>query len=364
MQPALYQDVCPPVQGAVTHLAHVTSAVRYETPADCIGAMVTIASLGSDLYIVFGDGGVKVGAAKYAQASGETLGRHWASPALVPAGSSISFPVDSTCTHFSFVSSGTTGSWAMWRSSGSPRSDEALPDDLNRPALWLDVGFYQNLTINSGIAGINGRSFNGGSFTEGTNKPAYNEAASAGSGIMRATAAFTAASSHKLTCTDSAITSLFDGTDAFTLFIPVRRGATGANHTLFSVGTTGSNNGRWDLTLDSSDDISITRVTSGGSSATGTYATTVNTTPILITLTFDGTSYALYVNRTAQSLSGSPTGDVGTASRVTVGCRSYNTSTHDQFATAEIPEVLAWGSALTAAQLTTLHAWAKRRYGV
>ena len=145
----------------------------------------------------------------------------------------------------------------------------------------------------------------------------------------------------------------------------MRRGAIGAIHTLFSVGTTASANGRWDLTIDGSQNITLTRVTSGGASTNSITAGGLGTAAIhLITLVFDGTTPTIYVDRASAALTGTAAGNIGTASYVAVGCRASNTSTYDQFATAEIPEVMAWDTAFSSGQLVTLHAWAKRRYGV
>jgi hypothetical protein len=331
--------------------------------------MVTIVSTDANLFFTFGDAGVSVGADKYAQSTSEVIAPHWASGGICPAGGSISVPVGPDVTHMAVDSSAAgTGSWAAWLSSGFPMFGEAFPVSLPAPSLWLDFGFYAALTLSStDIASIKSRTrdrkISGNIFSEASTRPAWNSSASVGSGLMRASAGFTAGNTDKLVCTDTAITGIFSNTNPWTLIMPVRRGATGALHTLFSVSTTSSANGHWDLTLDASDDISVTRVTSGGSSTTRTYATTVNTTPILITLVYNGSDHTLYVNRTAQALSGAITGDIGTVDRVTLGARHIN-ATYDQYSTCEIPEVFVFNDDLSAGDLTVAHNWLARRYGL
>lgn len=362
MNPALFADVSTPAHGIVYSLAHTLTAARYKVPTQWKDSMVTFTSSGSDLFVSFGDAGVMVGAGKVAQVTSETLAPHWGSGFVVPDGASVSFPVSKQCTHFSVDSTVASGYWSAYRSSGYPIFGDVLPASLPAPSLWLDFGVYSSLTISSGIAGAVSQSANRASFAEATNKPAWNDAASVGSGMMRPCAAFTAGSSHKLVCSDAAVAGLFDGTDAFTLFMPVRRGATGAVHTIFGVGSA-SANGYWQLVLDNNDDVLIQRVDSGGGTTQSVYATTVNTTPILLTYIFDGSTSSLYVNRVAVSLTGNANGDLGTANKVAVGCRVVN-SAYANFATAEIPEVLAWNTALSTANLDKLHSWAAYRYGI
>lgn len=368
MYPDTFFDVCPPVQGQVVALAHSTTAARYKIPESWRGGMITVVSLGSDLYVSLGDAGVSVGADKYARSTGENIAPHWASGGICPAGASVSFPVGPSVTHMAVDSSGATGSWSAWLSSGTPRNGEVFPAALPEPALWIDFSAYSAITLSStDIASVKGltreRKIKGDVFSESSTRPALNSAATVGSGLTRAAASFTAGNSDKLVSTDANLASVFSGTSAWTLVMPVRRGATGALHTLFSASTSGSSNGHFDLTLDASDDIVVTRVDSSGGSDSGTYATTVNTTPVLLTLVYDGSDHDLYVNRTAQSLSATVTGDIGDVDTITLGARHIN-ATYSQYATAEIPEVIAFDSALNAQQLNVLHSWAVRRYGL
>jgi hypothetical protein len=172
------------------------------------------------------------------------------------------------------------------------------------------------------------------------------------------------ASSEKLVCTDATQAALLGGTNAFTLMIAARRDAAGANHTLFSVGTTGSNNGRWDFSINSTDDAIMTRVTSGGSSSTSTNTTNIASGDVNIyTWTFDGSTPLYWQVRTSTALTGTAAGDVGTTTKVTIGARGYNTSTFDQYASAQIMDVIVFSEALTGDRLDRLHAWAKRRFG-
>lgn len=367
MRSDLFTDICQPHTGGVYTLAHSTTAARYRVPKQWLDHMVTISSQTADLFITFGDANADIGAAEYAQAVSEELAPNWASGYIVPGGGSITFPCAGEFSHFAVVSSAASGAWSAVRSSGYPAFGEKFPTlswGGSEPSLWIDFGEYKSLLLSSGIAAITSRSAGRALFAESTNKPALNDALAVGSGLMRAAAAFTAGSSHKLVCSDADVAGMFDGNDSFTLFIPVRRGATGAVHTLFSVGTNGSANGYWNIALDASDDIIVTRVTAAGASSTSVYATTVNTTPILIALVFDGTTTTMHVNRASVSLTGNAAGDIGTASKVAIGARIINTSTYANFATAEIPEVIAFNRALGTADLATMHAWLMRRYGL
>ena len=213
MNRELYEDVAPATQGSVVALAHSATAARYETRPGWFGAMVTFTSVTSDLYVTFGDGGLKVSTTKFAQVSGETVAPHWGSAFIVPAGGTVSWPVAHWQTHYSVVSSGATGSWCAFRSSGAPvlNGGEVFPPlalpgvtpALPAPKLWLDFGVYNALTISSGIAGAYSRER--AYFAEATNKPAINDAITVGAGLVRPAAGFTAASSHKLLCTDAPV---------------------------------------------------------------------------------------------------------------------------------------------------------------
>jgi hypothetical protein len=83
----------------------------------------------------------------------------------------------------------------------------------------------------------------------------------------------------------------------------------------------------------------------------------------LFTITFDGTTPLYWKDRTSATLTGTAAGDVGTTTKVAVGCRAYNTNTFDQYATAEVAEVLVFNRALSGEKLDYVHAWMKRRYG-
>jgi hypothetical protein len=367
MLPNLFQDVCPPGAGMNYVRAHSETAARYRIPEAWLDEMVTIVSTGSTLSVAFGDGGVMVGDAEVAAVvDTDTLVPNMASGFKVPAGAMVSFPVDKEkFTHFAVDSDGATGYWCIARSSGKPITDEPLPAIAGAPALWIDAAEFKKLEVASGDVGKVFCKVNSGLwFEESSNKPVLNNAAAAGADIMRPALGFTAGNSDKLVSTNAALLALLGGANAFTVYLAARRGATGAAHTLLSVGTTGSNNGRWDITLDASDDFVYTRVTSGGSSAASTYATSLTAAMRLYTLVFDGTTPTYYQDRTSQALAGGPaTGNVGTLSKVSIGCRGHNTSTFDQFATAEIPDLLIFPGAHTAEQLAAMHNWLKRRHG-
>ena len=366
----LFTDMCQPHSGGIYTVAHSATVARYQVPAEWRGNLVTLVSQTADLFISFGDGNVKVGAAEVAQAIGEIISPNWGSGFVIPGGSSLTFPVALDFTHFSVVSSVASGVWTACRNSGAPTYGERFPKlstQVDSASLWLDFGDFKSMSAAAGIASIVGREIVGIGrpiFAEATNKPALNDAIAAGAGLMRPAASFTAGSSHKLVCTDANAAGMFDGTDSFTLFIPVRRGATGALHTLFSVSTDGSANGHWDLTLDAADDVVLTRVDNAGASTSSAYATTIGTTPVLISLVYTPAAVSMYINRASVSIAGLATGNLGTASKITVGARLINTSTYSQFATAEIPEIMAFNSALSTADLATMHAWFGRRYGL
>lgn len=362
-----FSSVMPPVMGSVLGLAHSTTAARYEVPWDWTNEIVTFYSDTSTLCVGFGDAGVMVDQGKLAATVSETIVAHWGTGIIIPAGSYVNVYCPKGATHFSVDSSAASGNWYAYRSSGAylPQG-EPLPVTCDDPSLWLDAGLKASITGTTTVSVWRGKS-NGFRFTEGTNYPDYTAPASAAA-LPRPTIKFTAASSDKLTCTDAGLTGLVGGTSAFTLAIAWSRAATGAAHTLFSVGTTGSANGRWDVSVNASDDLIVTRVTSGGSSttSTGTIAasTTVTAAKHLLVYTFDGTTSTVYHDRVDAAVSGNAAGDVGTVSRVGIGCRTYNTSTHDQFLGGEISEVMLYPRALGTAAVSDLHNWLKRRYGV
>lgn len=360
----LYQDVSPPAQGEIYTLAHSTTAARYETPPAWLGNMVTFSSSGSDLYVSFGNGAVKIESAEVSVVVGETLASNWASGFVVPAGASISVPVSAEQSHFCVDSSGATGVWSAYKSSGCPTNGEPLDQLLGKPLLWLDAGARSTLKVTSGAVTVETWrcKVNGYEFTEASAYPDLIDAAAAGTGLIRPAVSFVAGSSEKLVCSDATLAAALGSTNAFTLVIAARRAATGALHTYFSVGTGATNDGRWDFTVNASEDPIVTRVTAAGASTTSTYAATINGMNVFV-LTFDGTTPLLYTDRTSQALTGTAAGDVGTTTKVAVGCRAYNTSTFDQFATAEISEVMVFGEAFSAGKLDNLHAWLKRRFG-
>lgn len=358
----LFEDLSPPVHGEIYTFAHTTTAFRRECPPDWIGNIVTISNVGTtELHIAFGDSGVMIGTGEYAVATGETLTPNMASGYIIGAGNSRDIPVGKNCTHFAADSAAASGDWVAHRSSGSPVMEEPLNvAALGRPLVWLDAArrkSFDSTTVGTWNGRVNGQ------FIEATNKPALLSAAAVAADLYRPAVSFTAGSSHKLVCSDATISAALGGTNPFTLAIAARRGAATALHTLFSVGTGASNNGRWDLTLDASDDIVLTRVTAAGASTTSVVTTTIASGEMhLFVITFDGTTPLLWLDRVSTALTGTAAGDVGTTTKVAVGCRAYNTSTFDQFATAQIPEVIVWNEAFSAGKLDILHAWLKRRY--
>ncbi len=364
MKQGLYMDVSPPVHGEIYVFAHTATGFRAEVPPDWFDEMVTIVNAGTAmLHIAFGDGGVKIAVnSEYAVVTGETMTANMASGIQIAPGAAMDVPVAKNCTHFAVDSSAAGGDWYIFRSSGSPMMEEKLDvATLGNPLAWLDAGI-RSLFDSTTVGAWRGRA-HGNVFAEATNKPSLLDATAVAADLYRPAVSFTAGSSHKLVCSDATLAAALGGTNPFTLVIPVRRGAAGALHTLFSVGTGGSNNGRWDITMDASDDIIVTRVTGAGVSTTSVYTATIASGEMhLLTLTFDGTTTILYVDRVAVTIVGNATGDAGTTTKVTVGARGYNTSTFDQFATAQIPEVIVWDAAFSGEKLNNLHAWAKRRY--
>lgn len=370
----LYDDLAPPMPGHVYLVAHSTTAARYVIPRDWRGKIVSFSSSGADLYLLLGNANTMIESAKVATVvtTPEVLSPHWGSGYLIPAGSTIPIPIpditgpnaDPLTTHFVVDSSAASGQWCACVASGSPGFGEQLPSMLGDPILWLDSGRRDKLTVDSGAVTVSAAKcrVNGYEFTESTNKPDLLTSAGVGSGLLRPAIEFITGSSEKLVSTDATLAALFGSANAWTLYLNARRGATGALHTIFSVGTSGSNNGRWDVTYDASDDILITRVTSGGVSTTSTFTTTINGANTVL-ITFDGTTPLLWVDGTSASLSGTATGNVGTTTKVGIGCRAYNTSTADQFANAQICDVLAFNTAFTGDRLNQLQSWIRRRAG-
>lgn len=366
-----YDDLAPPMPGHVYLVAHSTTAARYVIPKDWRGKIVTFSSSGADLYLLLGNANTMIESAKVAQVvtTPEVLAPHWGSGFLIPAGTTIPIAVPDSkdqplTTHFVVDSSATVGQWCACVSSGAPGFGEPLPPMLGNPILWLDAGRRDLLTVDSGAVTVAAWKcrVNGYEFTEASAKPDLLTSAGAGSGLVRPAVEFITGSSEKLITTNATLAALFGGTNAWTLFLNTRRGATTAAHTVFSVGTAGSNNGRWDLTYDASEDIVVTRVTAAGASTTSTFATTINGANTIL-ITFDGATPLLWVDGTSQALSGTAAGDVGTTTKVTVGCRAYNTSTADQFANVQVSDVMAFREALTGDKLNQFQAWARRRAG-
>lgn len=357
--------------GNVWSLAHTATAARFVIPPEWRGKYVTFCSQTSNLFVVLGDAGVTVDAASVSLAAlSEVLVARYSTGFPVLAGQYVTAYVptreeDLRITHMALDSDGATGNWYAWISD-NPQSAEALPRGIV-PSLWLDASLYESFTFSgTDVATWTSREGRGYVFSEGTNRPVYTAGSATSNCNGRPSVAFTAGNSDKLVCTDANLCAQFDSTGAYTVFLAAYRGATGANHTAFSAGTNGSNNGRHDLTFDAaSDDYVVTRVTSGGSSNALTYATSLTAAYRLFTYTYDGNGTgAMYLARASVSTSGSNSGDVGTLSKVSLGCRGYNTSTYDQFLTGEICELIAFDRLLSSQDLTLMHAWLQRRHGV
>lgn len=364
MRPELFEDVSPPAAGENYKLTHSTTAARYKCPPEWLGQMVTFSSAGSDLDVSFGDAGVIVAAASRSKTSGEYIAPNHASGLTVVAGGTVSFPVPNDATHFSVVSSDTTGSWTAFRSSGTP--NYGAPLNLLKLADF-DASVKKSVITDSGAVTVTSlKSIVGGyEFTPG-NKPDWLSASAVGTDMVQPGISFVAGSSESLKCTNAELAEALSAGNPFSLFFAVRRTAATAAHTLMSVGTDGTNNSRWDVTLDASDDFVFTVVDSGGTSITYTAADTYSAGVYLLTLTFAGNAApTFYKNRTATALTPSGTlGGLGTADHVTIGARAYNTSTIDQYASAEFARILLFSRVLSALEVDTLHTWAAHRFGV
>lgn len=364
-----YDDLAPPMPGQVYLVAHSLTAARYQIPKTWRGRIVSFSSSGADLYLVLGNANSMIESAKVAAVvtTPEVLSPHWASGYLIPAGSTVPIAIpeeEPYVTHFVVDSSAATGQWCACVSSGTPGFGEQLPSMLGEPILWMDAARRDTLTVDSGAVTVSAWKCrqNGYEFTEASAKPDLLTAAGVGAGLMRPAVEFITGSSEKLISTNATLAALFGGVLPFTLYLNTRRGATGAAHTVFSVGTAGSNNGRWDLSFDASDDIVITRVTAAGASTTSTVATTINGANTFL-ITFDGATPLLWVDGTSTALTGTAAGDVGTTTKVGLGCRAYNTSTADQFANVQISEVAAFSGAFTGDKLNQFQGWIRRRTG-
>lgn len=365
--------MAPTPKGQVYTVSHTATADRWKVPEDWKGNMVTFVSQTDDLFVRFGNAGVSVDASKVAvqNTTTEDLAPHAASGFIVLAGAYVSVSVDSSDTYFAVDSSAATGVWCCYRSSGANRVlGEALPTGDGyigaEPVFWADFSAYDTLTLSSSdIQGVRSLAKNKWAFTETSNPPSL-VAASAAVG-NRDAASFASGSSESLICSNAELAALLSSASAFTVCIVTERGATAAAHTLFSAGTTGTDNGRFDITLDASDDVVVTRVDSAGSSTALTHTATVSSAVHVVTYVFDGSAGYIYLDpaggTTAASTSGSNSGDVGTLTTVALGARRYNTSTEDQYLEGEMHEVLVFDRALTGAALQSLHRWVLRRYG-
>jgi hypothetical protein len=270
-------------------------------------------------------------------------------------------------THFSVDSSGATGFWSVHVSSGSPAFGEQLDiNNFGMPLLQLDASYRNLITTTAGANTITTWKCKatGAEFTEAAAFPDLLDATVTGAGMLRPAAEFVAASSEKMLCANTALAAALGGVRPFTLFIAARRTAAAANHCLFSVATAGTDNGRWDVMFDAADDFVVTRVQAGGSSATSVHAATFAAGMYTVVITFDGIIPRLWVNNTSRALTGLANGDGGTPTRLGLGCRVRNTSTQENFAAAEISEVVIFGEELPTAKLNNLLAYARRKYGV
>lgn len=363
-QNAYYKAVAPRAGDVFSRAGSATPAT-YATPRSWRGRFVNFVSLSDNLIVAFGDAGVSVAATKVSVSTGTApnleLAPHRGTGYPVPAGTPVSFFVEHSMTHFSVVSSGATGYWYAF---AEVRKDPLaeFESTLGKPFLDLRAEDYSTLTLASGdVASWKSRDAIGFEFSEASNRPAL---VNAGSSVTNApSVGFTAGNSDKLVCSSSTLCAYFAGTSSFTVYIVASRGATGAAHTLFSVGTAATDNGRFDLTLDASDDTSITRVDSGGSSANATVTESVGTGSYIFTLIFNGTTFSTYRNRSALTLSGSVGGDIGTPTKVSIGCRGYNTSTNNQFLTGQVAAVIAYPEAHSGLKLETMHSILQREYG-
>lgn len=364
-----YYDLAPPLPGNNYLVAHSLTAARFKIPEHWRGRIVTFTSSGADLYITLGTANTMIEAAEVSVVVSEEIAANWASAPIVPSGGSLPVPIplDPRVTHFVVDSSVASGQWSAHVSSGPPQiGGEPLPKSLSlAPLLWLDAGARDLISVDAGavtVAGLKCRQ-NGYAFTEPSTKPDLLTAAAAGAGLVRPAVEFITGSSEKLQNANAALAAALGGANPHTIYFNARRGATGAAHTVFSVGTTGTDSGRWDITYDASDDIVITRVTSGAASAASTYATTINGANSIL-ITFDGTTYLLWVDGTSQALAGGPaTGNVGTTTKMAVGARAYNTATIGQYANMQLSELLILPEAVTGQKLTELQGWIRRRSG-
>lgn len=371
MYKQLFEDLALPVQGQVYSAAHSATAARYKIPPSWRGQMVAFTSDGSRLRVLFGDETVAIDDAEVAVSASETIAANWGSGSIVGSGCTREWPVPTVedrpdVTHFAVDSSDTIGYWSAEVSSGAPAPGEQ-PNlrKLGKPLLHLDAGVRACVDVDSGavtVATMRCRE-NNYVFT-GSAKPDLFTAVAASSGMLRPAISFVAGSSERLQSTDATLAAALGGANPFTLLIAFRRTATGAAHCLFSVGTTGSNNGRWDVTIDASDDVVITRVDSAGNSTTSTYATTVTAAMHTLLITFDGTTPLAWLDGTSIALTGTAAGNVGTTTKVTVGARAYNTSTEGNYASAEVSRVLVFSAALASTELAEVQAFARRVAGV
>jgi hypothetical protein len=362
-----FYDLAAPVPGQVFSLAHSLTAATYAIPPQWRGKIVDFTSTGADLYVLIGDANTLIESAEVAVSVGGTLASNWASGDIVPAGATkpIPIPEDPLITHFAVDSSVAAGQWSARVSSGNPAYwGEQLPAAVGSPLLWIDAGYRSLLAVDSGAVTVSSAKSrpNGYQFSEASAKPDLLTAAGSGAGLIRPALSFVAGSSEKLLCADAALAAALAGNVSFTLFVSLRRATTGANHTIFSVNTSGSANGHFDLAVDSSDDLVMTRVDSSGNSATATYTASLNTAYSIV-ITYDGTTNVLYVDGTADTFTASGTfATIGTPTHVSIGSRFIN-ATHDRYATMELCDLMLFNEAFTAPKLTALQDWVRRRTG-
>lgn len=361
-----FQDLCAPLEGSNYGFSHNTTQQLIEVPEEFKGGFVMITSQTADLFVNFGSANVSVASAGVATVVSNKPSPHWQTGGLVPAGATRSFPVPKFCTHFAYVSSVAGGVFVMERGSGTPQFGfEPTYDDqeIPTPFCWLDAARYDLFEFGTQVKTWRDKISNF-AFTQstGANQPTLTRATGIGSGIVRPAVAFDA-SNDALACTDPALIAALDGTDSFSVSIYFRRTAATALHTLLSVGRDASADGRWDITADASDRAVMTRVDTASASTNSLHASSLSAGGYLQTWTFDGSTPLYWKNRVSSALTGTAAGDVGTASRVTVGGRGYN-STVDQWAAMQLCDLVIWNRKLDVNQVAAWHAFMARRAGI
>lgn len=360
--------VRPPVMGSVITRGHSATADRLEIPPDWFDNYVTFTSDTDTLYVAFGDSGVMVAAAKVATITGDTVVAHAGTGLRVKDQQvvDVKIPPKGSITHFAFDSDAATGGtyWDAYRSSGEMGLyGEPLPQHTDNPLVWLDAMVHPSMTIVSNeVTSMKSSHLTTQAVFADSTGPDWADAAT--TTMVRPSLDFVAASSERLVSTDAPLLSALGGTGAFTIVLAFHYVSTAALQTLFSVGTAGSNNGRFDVSIDASDNLLITRVTSAGASTTSAGGTTVTDADHHLVITFDGSTPLAWLDGASESLTGTAAGDVGTLSHATLGCRHYNTSTYDQFWDDEVCDLLVFGYAASDIQVTNMNNWLRRRIGV